>query len=145
MPQSREDNVGVVHGRWGEEVAVAELRVEGYEIVERNVRPCRDDKRIEIDIVAYEPQRDLLVFVEVKQHKTRSDRQRRLRSLDRRKQNLLRRACRTWLLSHHWQGAYRFDVVEVYGTPESGRPAEVDHIRHVRLFKSPEHFVDWEN
>lgn len=147
MPRSpdEKENVGVSHGRWGEEVAVAELRVEGFEIVERNVHPCKDDRRIELDVIAYDPRRDLLVFVEVKQHKARSARQRRLRSLDRRKRMLVGRGCRAWLLRHHWQGAYRFDVIEVYGTPESGRPAEVDHVEHVRLFKSREQFVDWEN
>ena len=34
-------NVGVEHGAWGEDVAVEYLRVHGYEIVDRNVRPCR--------------------------------------------------------------------------------------------------------
>ncbi len=137
-------NVGVAHGSWGEDVAAAQLEVEGLVVVERNARPCKNDRRVEIDIIAYDRRCDLLVFVEVKQHAARSDRQRRLRSITRRKQELLRRACRTWLLANRWKGAYRFDVIEVYGTPESRSKAEVDHIRHVRLFANSERFVNWE-
>lgn len=138
-------NVGVVHGAWGEEVAAAQLRAEGLVIVERNARPCRGDGRIEIDVIAYDRRLDLLVFVEVKQHAARSARQSRLRSISRRKRELLRRGCRTWLARNRWRGSYRFDVIEVYGTPESREPAEVDHIRHVRLFADGERFVDWES
>lgn len=146
MPRRREaSNVGVRHGQWGEDVAAAQLRVEGLTVLERNVRPCREDRRIEIDIIAYDRRLDVLVFVEVKQHKARSPYQRRLRSIDRRKRALLCRGCRTWLLRNKWEGSYRFDVVEVYGTPESAARAEVDHIRHVRLFKDAERFVNWEN
>ena len=47
-------NVGVEHGAWGEDVAVEYLRVHGYEIVDRNVRPCRRDQRLEIDVIAYD-------------------------------------------------------------------------------------------
>ncbi len=145
MPRQHErEPIAAIRGRWGEDVAVAQLRVEGLTIVERNVRPCRDDRRIEIDVIAYDRRLDLLVFVEVKQHATRTDRQRRMRSVDRRKMDLLRRGCRTWLLKNRWSGAYRFDVIEVYGTPDSPAAAEVDHIRHVRLFTRPERFVNWE-
>lgn len=139
----REANVGVRHGRWGEDVAAEILRREGYEILERNVRPCRHDRRLEIDIVAYDPRRDLLVFVEVKQHKGHSARERRLRSVDRRKKELLRTACRSWLAKNRWRGSFRFDVVEVYGAPESAGRAEADHIERVRLFEREPRFVNW--
>ena len=141
----RKENIGVAHGRWGEDVAVEQLRVEGLVVIERNVRPCRADRRIEIDIVAYDRRLDILVFVEVKQHAVRTDRQRRMRSVDRRKRDLIRRGCRAWLAANHWDGAYRFDVIEVYGTPEDGAPSEVDHIRHVRLFPESERVVNWED
>ena len=52
-------NVGVEHGVWGEDVAVEYLRVHGYEIVDRNVRPCRRDQRLEIDVIAYDRMYDL--------------------------------------------------------------------------------------
>lgn len=68
MPRPHEDeNVGVRHGRWGEDVAAEQLRLEGLTVIERNVRPCPDDRRIEIDIIAYDRRQDVLVFVEVKQ------------------------------------------------------------------------------
>ena len=137
------ENIGVRHGVWGEEVAVEFLRIHGYEVVDRNVRPCRRDRRLEIDVIAYDKMYDVMVFVEVKQHAARSPYARRLRSVDRRKMQLLRRACRAWLAREKWRGGYRFDVVEVYGSPGSGVRAEIDHIPGVRLFESRERFVRW--
>lgn len=145
--QSRREgeNVGVRNGAWGEDVAVEFLRVHGYEIVDRNVRPCSRDKRLEIDVVAYDRMYDVMAFVEVKQHAERSPLARRLRSVDRHKLDLLRRACRTWLAKERWRGGYRFDVIEVYGSPGKGVRAEIDHVPGVRLFERPARFVDWYN
>lgn len=136
-------NVARAHGRWGEAVAVELLRREGYEILECNLRPSRRDRRLEIDVVAYDKARDTLVFVEVKQHKAHSAWERRLRSVDRRKKRLLKAACRAWLAVRRWQGSFRFDVVEVFGTPESGAPAETDHVERVALFPPEGRFVNW--
>ena len=74
MPRQRREtsNVGVRHGEWGEDVAVEFLRVHGYEIVDRNVRPCSRDRRLEIDVVAYDRMYDVMAFVEVKQHAAKS-------------------------------------------------------------------------
>ena len=135
-------NVGVEHGRWGEDVAAAALRRKGYVIVERNVRPCARDRRLEIDIVAYDREADAMVFVEVKQHCERSPLQRRLRSIDKKKLRNLRRVFNAWRRVNRWNGAYRFDVVEVYGEPGSVRP-EVDHVERVRIFGTAERFVRW--
>jgi len=139
------ENVGVAHGRWGEDVAVEWLRTRGYVIVDRNVRPCRRDARPEIDVVAYDEDRDVIVFVEVKQHARRSEFQRRLRSVDRRKRRVLLHACRSWLRWNRWRGSYRFDVVEVYGEPESSRRPEIDHVERVQLFGKSERFVNWKD
>ena len=133
-------NIGVIHGEWGERTAVERLRLEGYEIIDRNARPSARDGRLEIDIVAYDKARDTLVFVEVKQHKSHSPGESRLRSIDRAKKACLRRACNAWRRGNRWTGAYRFDVVEVVGTPGAGRP-EIDHIENVRLFTPSERFV----
>lgn len=138
-------NVGVVHGAWGEERAVEYLRAQGYVIVERNVRPCAWDARLEIDIIAYQKEIDTLVFVEVKQHKAHEERQRRLRSITRKKKDLLRRAFRAWLLKNRWHGNYRFDVIEVYGAPESRGQAEIDHVERVRIFVKGERYVNWKD
>ena len=130
------------HGAWGEDVAAEYLRRGGFEIIERNTQPVRDDQRLEIDIVAWERKTDTIVFVEVKQHATLSPYARRLRSVDRRKRENLRRACNAWRRTNRWHGAYRFDVIEIYGTPDGGRPV-IDHIERVELFARRGRFVKW--
>ena len=136
------ENVGVLRGAWGESVAVDHLRRHGYEIVDRNSRPVEKDGRLEIDIVAWDRRKDTMVFVEVKQHAKPSPYARRLRSVDRRKRLNLRRACNAWRRINRWHGAFRFDVIEIYGVPEGGKPV-IDHISDVELFAKPGRFVKW--
>lgn len=136
------ENVGVRHGKWGEDVAAECLRLEGCEIIERNARPCSWDQRLEVDIIAYDRKVDAMVFVEVKQHARHSDFESRLRSVNRRKRNLLRLACNSWRLRNRWSGNYRFDVIEIFGVPGCSRP-EVDHIRQVNLFTPSARAVNW--
>ena len=136
------DNLGVLHGAWGESVAVGHLRRHGYEIVERNSRPVEKDGRLEIDIVAWDRKKDAMVFVEVKQHAKLSPYARRLRSVDKRKRLNLRRACNAWRRANRWHGAFRFDVIEIYGVPEGGEPV-IDHISDVELFAKRGRFVKW--
>ena len=136
------DNVGVLHGAWGEAVAVGYLRRHGYEIVERTSRPVEKDGRLEIDIVAWDRKKDAMVFVEVKQHAKPSPWARRLRSVDRRKRMNLRRACNAWRRTNRWHGAFRFDVIEIYGVPGGGEPV-IDHISDVELFAKRGRFVNW--
>ena len=140
--RKRSENLGVLHGEWGENVAVEHLRRNGYEIVERNSRPVEKDGRLEIDLVAWDRRNDAMVFVEVKQHSRPSSYSRRLRSVDKRKRENLRRACNAWRRVNRWHGAFRFDVIEVYGVPEGGRPV-IDHIEKVDLFAKRGWFVKW--
>lgn len=142
MRTRRETNVGVAHGQWGEDTAVAFLRTKGFTIVGRNETPCPWDRRLEIDVVAYDPKSDAMVFVEVKQHAARNHRASRLRSITREKRANLRRACNAWRRYNRWTGGYRFDVIEIYGVPEAGRP-EIDHIERVNLFTPRNQFVNW--
>ncbi len=135
-------NVGVRRGAWGERVAVDFLRRKDYLIVDSNARPVAKDQRLEIDLVAWDRATDTMVFVEVKQHAAVGSFSRRLQSVDERKRNNLRRACNAWRRVNRWQGCYRFDVIEIYGTPEGGRPV-VDHIERVNLFAKPHRFVQW--
>lgn len=137
------DNISVRHGAWGEDVAVRFLRSNGYEILDRNPCPVKNDRRLEIDIVAFDNKADSIVFVEVKQHATISPYARRLRSVNRRKKENLRRACNAWRRVNKWFGSYRFDVIEIYGRPEEGAPI-IDHIDHVELFVRRDRFVKWE-
>ena len=123
-------------GRWGEEIAAAHLRRMGWRIVERNAHPCRNDRRCELDIVAYEPRENRVVFVEVKTHRRHSPFASRLWAVDRRKKRNLLRAGANWLMRRRWHGNWRFDVIEVYGSLEQDVPPEIDHITNVRLFPS---------
>ena len=93
-------NEGVERGKWGEECAARFLERRGYEIIERNSRPLKRDRRLEIDIVAFDEKRDIIVFVEVKQHARHSIYERRMRSVDRAKLDRTRRACRASNSSH---------------------------------------------
>ena len=136
------DNIGVLHGAWGEAVATDYLRRHGYEIVDRNSRPVERDERLEIDIVAWDRRKDAMVFVEVKQHATLSPYARRLQSVNKRKRMHLRRACNAWRRTNRWRGAFRFDVIEIYGVPGGGKPV-IDHIPDVELFAKPGRFVNW--
>ena len=140
--RAESNNLGVAHGAWGESVAVDYLRRGGFEIVDRNSHPVKKDERLEIDIVAWDRHRDEMVFIEVKQHADLSPYARRLRSVDRGKKLNLRRACNAWRRTNRWEGAFRFDVIEVYGVPGGGRPV-VDHISDVSLFVKSGRFVNW--
>ena len=142
MKRRNAENVSVLHGEWGEDVAVRFLRRAGYEIIERNSRPVKKDRRLDIDIVAYDLRNNSVVFVEVKQHAKHSPFENRLRSVDRRKKNNLLRACNAWRWKNSWRGSFRFDVVEVFGSP--GEKSEVDHIPHVELFADKGRFVRWD-
>lgn len=136
-------NIGKRNGQWGEDVACRFLKGKGYSIIDRNVRPYAKDRRLEIDIVAFAAPTDTVVFVEVKQHAERTAYDMRLRSVDRRKKRLLLRACRAWLRANRWTGSHRFDVIEVYGSPDGLFPAEVDHVERVRLFAPADRHVNW--
>ena len=135
-------NSSVERGAWGESVATEYLRRGGFEIVDRNPRPVKDDERLEIDIIAWDRRSDTMVFFEVKQHAHLSPYARRLRSVNRDKKRNLRRACNAWRRIHKWLGAVRFDVIEVYGSPGGGKPV-IDHIPDVELFAKPGRFVKW--
>ena len=136
-------NVGVKNGVWGEDVAVEYLRRAGFQIVDGNSCPVERDQRLEIDLVAWDPKSDAMVFVEVKQHASLTSHGRRLARIDRRKRANLRRACNAWRRVNRWRGDFRFDVIEVYGTPDGGRPI-VDHIERVNLFVDSRRFVKWD-
>ena len=120
-------------GIWGEDTAARHLERRGWSIVGRRVRPCRNDRRCEIDIVAREPDGSI-VFVEVKTHARRSPLASRLWCIDRRKKSNLLRACVNWIMREKWRGRYRFDVIEVYGSCAGPCLPEVDHIENVPLF-----------
>lgn len=132
--EERNSNPSVQSGCWGENVAADHLRRKGWRIIGRNVRPCRKDRRCELDIVAYVPSERQVVFVEVKTHRRHSPYAKRLWAIDRRKKANLLRASANWLMDRKWHGNCRFDVIEVYGERGGELPPEIDHITNVKLF-----------
>lgn len=142
MPRLRDNgNLSVGHGIWGEQRAIELLRSKGYEIIDQNSTPCDNDLRLEIDIVAYDRANETLVFVEVKQHKALSQYATRMRSVNKRKLRNLRIVYNAWRRKNHWEGGFRFDVIEIYGAPESGLIG-TDHIEGVKLFNDKT-YVNW--
>lgn len=125
--------LSVEQGNWGEEVAATYFMQKGWRVVARNVRPCSADRRCEIDLIVKTAEGGM-VFVEVKTHAVRSPYATRLAAVDRRKKQVLLRACANWILHERWHGNYRFDVLEIYGTRASGALPEIDHIENVPLF-----------
>lgn len=120
-------------GAWGERAAARFLRMEGWKILARNIRPVWRDRRLEIDIIARHPEAGVVAMVEVKTHLARSKFAPRLWAVDRRKKNLLRAAFRAWLRKHPQKCRARFDVVEVYGSCRASTPPEIDHIKNIPL------------
>ncbi len=98
----------LILGDHGEDLATLHLRSLGYEIRQRNARMGHG----EIDIIAWDPDDKVLVFVEVK---TRSEKSREGFNPDRtateQKRRNLRRAVRRWVAKHDFQGGYRIDLI----------------------------------
>lgn len=96
-------------GNLGEDLAEKFLLRLGYEIRDRNIRLGRD----EIDILAFDPVDNALVFVEVK---TRSSISRNFGpelDTNHRKLAKMRRSARRWVKEHGFEGGYRLDAVYV--------------------------------
>ena len=125
-----------LRGCWGESMALSFLKQRGWVLVGKNVRPCERDKRSEIDLIMRSRDRTMIVFVEVKTHIRKSTRASRLWCVDRRKKNILLRACTNWILKNKWHGNFRFDVIQIYGSPHGTDRPEIDHIENVHLFPS---------
>lgn len=94
-------------GRQGEALAGQYLEKQGYQILHRNVSLGKD----EIDLIAFDPANQSLVFVEVKARSTLSQDFRPELNIDRRKRRALFRAARHWVADHAYTGGYRIDVV----------------------------------
>lgn len=111
----------LVSGEWGEQKAVEFLCRKGLKILGKRVR---DGSREELDIVARDG--DVLVFVEVKTRRS-EEFGRPIESVNRNKRRLLCRAAARYLVKlKNPRVCYRFDVVEILGSPDEG----VETIRH---------------
>lgn len=99
-------------GSTGEAIAAAYLTRIGYRILGRNVRLGK----YELDIVARDIARDMIVFVEVKT-RLRHDARYPLRTaVDKRKRKALQKAAARWVVAHQYEGAGRTDIVCVAGS-----------------------------
>ncbi len=102
-------------GTRGEDAALAYLRNEGYEILERNA----ELGRYELDIIAREA--DTIAFIEVKCRRSADFADPEV-NVTPSKQRHIRAAANLWIDSHFDpETYYRFDVVAVV-LPESGDP-----------------------
>lgn len=99
-------------GMTGEEVAARYLESAGYRILERNVR----FGRYEIDIVAKDKARKMIVFVEVKTRSAADQRYPLRTAITPRKRAALKQAAARWVTSNQYEGAGRTDVICVAGT-----------------------------
>ncbi len=98
-----------ITGAEGEAIAADYLRGIGYRILERNTR----FGRYEIDIIAKDPSRAMIVFIEVKS-RTGFDPAYPIRTaVNYRKRRALRHAIARWVNLHHYEGAGRIDVISV--------------------------------
>ena len=101
-------------GKWGEELALRYLESQGYGILHHDWKLGKRD----LDIVCVTPERDTLVFVEVKTR--RSD---VLTSpadaIDARKVRNIGLAADHYVKMHGIDGPLRFDVITIVGTSPS--------------------------
>lgn len=115
---------GNATGLWGEKLAAGLLKEKGYKILGTRVQL---DARDEIDIVARDG--ETLVFVEVKTRKSEAY-GRPVDSVKRDKRHSLSRAAVRYLKRIKFPAVnFRFDVVEVTGSPDAGDP-DLNHIEN---------------
>ncbi len=117
--------VKCVSGSWGEDCAARYLQQHGYIISARQQRVGRHD---EIDIIAYKD--ETLVFVEVKTRRTENF-GRPMAAVTNKKRRFLSRAATRYMQRMRVAPDYfRFDVIEVIGTPEAAQPPQIRHIEN---------------
>ena len=114
-------------GAIAEDLVARRLAAAGWEIVERNART----RYGELDIVARDG--PTLVFIEVKgaREGTRFGPERPILSIDRRKQQRVRRLATAWMAERRDRPPYdeiRFDAVGVT-LDRSDRPVHVDYVK----------------
>jgi putative endonuclease len=124
-------------GEWGEDIAAAHLKKQGYRILGRRIRPA---PRAELDIVA---QKDgLLLFVEVRTRAS-EDFGRAASTLRREKRRNVSRAARKYLMKLRKKPDFtRIDVIEVVGSPEDRAPPVVRQLEHAFKIQEP-HGLQW--
>ena len=110
-------------GKWGERHALDILDREGYILIETDWRPPRGHR--DLDIIAYTPDRMVIVFIEVK---TRSRRQAMLPedAVDRKKILNLQHAANQYIKMFNVVEEVRFDIISIIG--EDNNVESYEHI-----------------
>ena len=110
-------------GKWGERHALDILDREGYILIETDWRPPRGHR--DLDIIAYTPDRRVIVFIEVK---TRSRRQAMLPedAVDRKKILNLQHAAIQYIKMFNVVEEVRFDIISIIG--EDNNVESYEHI-----------------
>lgn len=108
-------------GKWGEDMAADYLEGRGYVLCERDWQLDNRD----LDIVAYDPQRKMLVVVEVKT-RTDDELQQPEEAVGRPKQRNLAIAANAYIKGNAIDDPVRFDIISVVGT--MGHLEKLDHL-----------------
>lgn len=109
-------------GKWGEELATAYLKRQGYDILERDWRFGHRD----IDIIARSPDGRMVVFVEVKT-RTSDVVTRPEDAVDLKKMRSIGLAANAYVKTFNVVDELRFDVISVVG--EKKDAAQLEHIQ----------------
>lgn len=99
-------------GQKGEAFAKSFLMRNGYKIFGCNVRLGRD----EIDIVAFDPKDNVVVFVEVKTRRSTSMHYAPESDLTYKKRACMRRSAEAWITTHNYDGPWRMDTICIVGS-----------------------------
>lgn len=94
-------------GSMGEDLASKFLVRQGYEIRGRNIRLGKD----EVDILAFDPEDKVLVFVEVKTRRKTDIEYGPELDFHHRKKMRLKRAMEKWIADNDYEGGYRLDLL----------------------------------
>ena len=105
-----------ITGKKGEDLAVAFLQKQGYQILERNYRY----KHSEVDIISRIG--DTLVFVEVKA-RSNLDYGHPEEFVDSKQAEKIMEGADHYILCEEWKGDIRFDIIAI----EMGNPPRVEH------------------
>ncbi len=114
---------------WATDCAADFLRGRGYAIIDTHAS-CwlRNRKRtVEVPLIAWEEASDTMAFIRV-----RTPSMDCWRNPTKRQRTDMGHAMRAWKRENRWHGEMRYDVVDVYGTPDKGRPV-IDHVRNVKI------------
>ena len=109
-------------GGLGEDLASIFLKKLGYEVRQRNIRLGKD----EIDILAFDPEDKVLVFVEVKTRKRSDVDYGPELDFHHRKKKRLKRAMDKWIVENNYDDGYRLDLLCVVAGKVTAHFKEID-------------------